>query len=64
MTVQELINILNQYDPNTEVVTKHYSYYNFIGCEEYDFIDPDEEINDIYKSNVSLCDGKVIIECD
>lgn len=64
MTVQELINILNQYDPNAEVVTRHYSYYNCIGCGEDDDIYPDEEINDLYKSDISLCDGKVIINCD
>lgn len=64
MTVQELINILNQYDPNTEVVTRHYSYFNCIGCGEDAYIDPDEEIEDLYESDVSLRDGKVIITCD
>lgn len=64
MTVQELINILNQYDPKAEVVIRHYSYFNCIGCGEDDYIDPDEEIEDLYKSDVSLCDGKVIITCD
>ncbi len=64
MTVQELINILNQYDPNAKVVTRYYSYYNCIGCGEDDYIDPDERINDLYKSDVSLCDGKIIINCD
>ena len=64
MTVQELINILNQYDPSTEVVTRHYSYFSCIGCGENDDIYPDEEIEDIYESDVSLRDGKVIITCD
>ena len=63
MTVQELINILNQYDLNTEVVTRHYSYFNCIGCGEDDYIDPDEEINDLYESQVSLRNDKVTIDC-
>lgn len=64
MTVQQLINILQKFDPNTEVVTRHYSYYNCIGCEDGDFIDPDEEIYDLYDSDVSLRDGKVVITSD
>lgn len=43
MTVKELINILNQYDPNIGVATRHYSYFNCIGCREDAYIDPDEE---------------------
>ena len=61
VTVQQLINILKKHDPNTEVVTRHYSYYNCIGCGEDDYIDPDEEIDDLYESDVYLRDGKVII---
>ena len=63
MTVQELINILSQYDPNTEVVTRHYSYFNCIGCGEDDCVDPDEEIDDLYESQVSLRNDKVTINC-
>lgn len=63
MTVKELINILNQYDPNTEVVTRHYSYFNCIGCGEDDYINPDEEIDDLCESQVSLRNDKVTIDC-
>lgn len=64
MTVQELIDILQKFDSNTKVVTRHYSYFNCIGCGEDDYTDPDEEIEDIYESDVLLRDGKVIITCD
>lgn len=64
MKVKELIDILQKFDPDTEVATKYYSYFNCIGIEDAEYIYPDEEINDLYESNVSLCDGKVIIECD
>ena len=64
MTVQQLINILQKFDQNTEVATSHYSYYNCIGCDVGDYADPDEEIHDLYDSDVSLRDGKVVIDCD
>lgn len=63
MTVKELISILQKFDSNTEVVTRHYSYYSCIGCGEDDYIDPDEEIDDLYESQVSLRNDKVTIDC-
>ena len=63
MTVKELINILQKFDSNTEVVTRYHSYFNCIGCGEDDYIDPDEEIDDLYESQVSLRNGKVTIDC-